>query len=131
MNSGNPDPADELSLIINVKRNQHCHTLEVVSEASAWLKSQLYGANVDFVYTPCTPDNYGGFSMFTVVKFSSQGSKLALELKVAEINHRPYVFADVQQVGNVQERLFPFFADISSHESKQNLLHYVSDFLLI
>lgn len=129
MHSGNPDPADELSLILNIKRDQPQQALKVVSEASRWLKSQLTGANSQFDYTPCEPNNPSGFATFSVLK-EFNGVRLVLDLKVAEVNGKPYVFAEILQIGSLQGRLFPFFADISSHASKQNLLHYIADFLM-
>ncbi len=130
MHSGNPEPADELSLILNIKRNQPNQALEVVSEASRWLKSQLSGVDCQFDYTACEPGNPSAFATFSVLK-ECNGVRLVLDMKVAEVHGKPYVFAEILQIGSMQGRLFPFFADISSHASKQHLLHYIADFLLV
>lgn len=129
MNSGTPDPADELSLILNIKQNNPSTAVDVVSGASRWLKSQLSGAGTEFDYTPCEIDNPSGVSVFSVLK-ETKGIKLLLDLKVAEVNSKPFVFAQIIQIGSNQGNLFPFFADLSTHEAKQNLLHYIADFLM-
>lgn len=129
MNSGSPEPANELWLIIESKRNQMNETLVVVSEASAWLKAQLTGAKVDYSYTPCPANNPSAFGAFSVIR-KYKGKKVALDLKVTEINRKPFVFAEVIQLGDDHGRWFPFFGDIATDEMKQNLLHYISDFLL-
>lgn len=129
MNSGSPEPADDLSLIMNLKRNHTNRAVEVVSQASRWLKAQLAGAGTEFNYTPCEVGNPSTFATFSVMK-EHKGVQLALYLKVAEIHERPFVFAEVLQTSRMHGSLFPFFADISSDEAKQNLLHYISDFLL-
>lgn len=129
MNSGNPEPADDLSLILNLKRNHSNQTVEVVSQASRWLKAQFAGAGIACNYTPCEPGDPSTFATFSVMK-EHKGLQLALYLKVAEIHERPFVFAEIIQTGRLHGSLFPFFADISSPESKQNLLHYISDFVL-
>ncbi|ADE55613.1 hypothetical protein [Coraliomargarita akajimensis] len=130
MNSGSPEPANELSFILNMKREQTSNVIEVVSEASRWIKAQLSGAGVEFAYTPCEADNPSTFATFSVSK--EQGNNLiVLDLKVAEINSKPYVFAQVLQVGAIQGQLFPYFADISSSAAKQSLMHYIADFILL
>lgn len=130
MNSGNPEPADELSLILNLKKNNPNQALDVVSEASRWLKAQLSGASVKFHYTPCEADNPSTFAMFSVSK-DHQGSVVVLDMKVAEINNMPFVFAQVLQVGVRHGQTFPLFANLSATNAKQNLLHYIADFLLV
>lgn len=115
---------------MNMKRSHPNQAVEVVSQASRWLKAQLTGADVDFSYAPCESDDPSTFATFSAAK-DHNGKRLALHLKIAEIHNRPFVFAEVQQVGSAQASLFPFFADLSTDESKQNLLHYISDFLLV
>ncbi|MGB0416238.1 MAG: hypothetical protein ACPGKS_05270 [Coraliomargarita sp.] len=129
MNSGTPEPADDLSLILNLKKSNVDQALDVVSKASRWLKSQLNGIHVDYHYTPCEEGDPSAFAMFSVTK-DHQGAVVVLDMKVAEINGKPFIFAQVLQVGSRHGQLFPFFADISTDESKQNLLHYIADFLL-
>lgn len=129
MRSGSPEPANDLSLIMNMKRNQPGRTVEVVSEASRWLKSQFSGAGVAISYSPCEEGNPSTFATMSVIK-ELNGRKLVLSLKIAEIGDKPFVFAEIIPIGNSQGSLFPFFADLSTDEAKQSLLHYVSDFLL-
>lgn len=130
MNSGNPEPADDLSLILSLKKSNTDQALDVVSDASRWLKAQLNGAKIDYHYTPCSAGDPSTFAMFSVTK-DHQGAVVVLDMKVAEINSKPFIFAQVLQVGSRHGQLFPFFADISTDESKQNLLHYIGDFLLV
>ena len=115
---------------MNLKQSNPGRAVEVVSEASRWLKAQFAGAGIQCHYTPCEADNPSSFATFSVSK-EHKGVQLALYLKVAEIRERPFVFAEVLQTSRMHGSLFPFFADISLDDAKQNLLHYISDFLLI
>lgn len=130
MNSGTPEPADDLSLILNLKKTQSNEALQVVSDASRWLKAQLSGAGAKYHYTPCEADNPSTSAMFSVTK-ELKGTIVVLDLKVAEVNGKPFVFAQVLKVGAQPTHLFPLFTDLSTQDAKQNLLHYIADFLLV
>jgi hypothetical protein len=129
MRSGSPQPIDDLKLLIETKRNAPSQTVEVVSEASRWLKAALQGAGIDFAYASCEAEDHYGFSAFTIIR-SYQGERMALEMKIAEIQDMPYVFAEVRSLGKHGGTLFPFFGDMRSDEGRQLLLHYVADFVL-
>mgnify|MGYP006268224271 CR=1 FL=1 len=128
MRSGDPDPVDDLKLIIETKRHQPAAAVDVVSDAAAWLKAALKGANLAFSYSSCQEEHYG-YAVITLLR-SHRGQPVSLDLKVAEIQDRPYVFAEVRSLGRFGGTMFPFFSDMQSDDSRELLLHYISDFIL-
>jgi len=128
MKSGNPDPASDLYMILETKRNSASDSCRIVSEASGWLKSELKGASIPFQYGACQ-DELWSFSSFHFLR-DGDDEKLSFELKIAEIDRRPYAFIDVHPVGKSQERRFPFFGEINSDSGKRQVLHYIADFIL-
>lgn len=129
MRSGNPDPDNDLKVILESKKSQPSETVEVVSQATRWMKAQLKGANITYNYSACDTEDHYGHAVFSIVR-NHKGNPVALDLKIAEIESRPYAFAEVLHMGRYRSRLFPYFGDISSEEEKTTLLHYVSDFIL-
>jgi|GEM_PF-6267816 len=129
MNSGNPDPANDLFMILETKRNSSLDACHIVSGASAWMKAQLKGAKIGFQYGACQTENQSTFSSFTIHR-STDKQKLSFELKIAEINKVPFAFIDVHPVGKPTERLFPFFGEIGSEKGKSLVLNYIADFLI-
>lgn len=128
MKSGDPKSNDDLRLVMATKRGGMSPTIEIVSEASKWMKAALKGADVPYSYAACEEQHYG-FAVFTLIR-SYRKSMICLELKIAEIGSCPYVFAEVRSLGKVEGKLFPFFGPIHSQEDRDILLHYVSDYLL-
>jgi hypothetical protein len=128
MRSGDPEPVEDLKLIIETKRHQPTSTVDVVSNASAWLKAALKGAGVHFSYSACREEHYG-YAVMTLLR-SHRGHPVSLDLKIAEIQNRPYVFAEVRSLGRFGGTMFPFFSDMQSDDSRELLLHYISDFIL-
>jgi len=110
------------------KRSGSSPTIDIVSEASAWLKAALKGADIHFNYAACEENHYG-FSVFTVIR-RYRKNLMSLELKIAEVRSKPYVFAEVHSLGRVEGTLFPFFGDLQSDDERERLLHYIADFLL-
>ncbi len=129
MLSGDPAPIDDLQLIIETKRHMPTRTLDVVSEASRWLKASLNGAGVKFNYASCEDQDHYGFSACHIAR-SYKGQGVCLELKVAEIRDAPYAFADVRVMGKSDGGLFPFFGDLATQDGRDLLLHYVADFIM-
>ncbi|MEM0966525.1 MAG: hypothetical protein AAGJ81_10295 [Verrucomicrobiota bacterium] len=129
MKSGTPKPSPELNLIVETKRNSASDSCSIVSEAAAWVKSQLMGAKVTFSYGACQNDIHTAFSSFTILRIS-EGRKLSFQLKIAEIDRCPFAFVDVYPVGQPMERGFPFFGEIKSEQGRSLVLNYVADFLL-
>lgn len=128
MRSGDPLPSDDLKLIIETKQHRPNTTVEVVSDATNWLKAALKGADVPYSYSACEQAHYG-YAVITILR--NYGTEpVSLELKVAEIQDRPYVFAEVHSLGRFGGTMFPFFGDLQSDESRTQLLHYVADFML-
>ena len=128
MRSGDPEASEDLKLIIDAKRHHPPNTIEVVSDAARWVKAALKGAGVHYSYSQCEEDHYG-YAVVTVVR-SHRGEPVSLDLKIAEIQDRPYVFAEVRSLGRFGGTMFPFFGDLQSDESRTQLLHYVADFIL-
>ena len=128
MRSGDPDPSQELKLIIETKRHQAPTTIQVVSDAARWVKAALKGADVPFSYSSCDRDHYG-YAVITLLR-SYNGEPVSLDLKIAEIEDLPYVFAEVRSLGRFGGTMFPFFGDLHSEDSRRLLLHYISDFVL-
>lgn len=128
MKSGNPEPSSDLFMILETKRNNGSNSSQIVSEASAWMKSELKGAKVQFQYGACQNELWT-FSSFTFHR-NGDNEKLSFELKVAEIDEVPYAFIDVHPVGKPHDRRFPFFGEIGSEDGKKKVLHYIADFIL-
>ncbi|MBK1880480.1 hypothetical protein JIN87_26575 [Pelagicoccus mobilis] len=122
------EPANDLSLIVKMKASGNGHSVKVVSDTVNWLLAQLLDAGVEASSTPCQIGVSGVFSTIAVAK-DYQGSKYTLTLKIAAIRGNPYVSSEVSDWGNCHHSHFPFYGDVSSDEEKQNLLHYISDFL--
>jgi hypothetical protein len=128
MKSGNPDPDSDLFMILETKRNSSSDSCRIVSEASAWLKSELKGGGVSYQYGACQDDLWT-FSSFHFLR-DGDDEKLSFELKVAEIDKTPFAFIDVHPVGRPQDRRFPFFGEIATESGKRKVLHYIADFIL-
>lgn len=129
MKSGKPDPLYDLKFIIDRKRSTPSQTCEVVSKAAAWLKAQLAGCNIMFQYGACDYEDHYGYSVFIIGR-KSRGNRIILELKVAEIDARPFLFAEVRSLGHSNGSLFPYFGEISTEEGRNLFLHYISDYIL-
>lgn len=128
MKSGDPKPNDDLKVVMDAKRGGPSSTVDVVSEASGWLKSALKGAGVYYNYASCEEDRYG-FSAFTIIRFY-QKIPTTLDIKIAEINERPYVFAEVRSLGKFEGTLFPLFVNLKDESDREILLHFIADFVL-
>lgn len=129
MKSGKPEPSCELDLLIKKKENQPSLTVEVVSEASRWIKSELAGAGIAYHYAACDNFDHYGFSVFTIIR-EHRTANLSLEIKVAEIGGVPYFFTNVRELGHGHSSLFPFSGEMGSEAGRQSLLEYLSDFIL-
>ena len=129
MKSGDPEPNDDLKLVIAEKKNAPSETVDVVSAASRWLKSALKGAEVSFNYSSCEEEDHYGFSAFTIIR-SYRGQPTSLDLKIAEIRSQPYIFAEVRSLGKLEGTLFPFFGNLQSDNDRDLLMHYIADFVM-
>lgn len=129
MKSGDPAPKDDLKLLIERKRNQAGLTMDVVSEASNWLKAQLKGAGVSFHYAACEAEDHYGFAVMVISRWKNN-STYFLELRLAEIGEQPFLFAEVRAIGKTDASLFPYFGEIHSEEGRNLAMHYIADFLL-
>ncbi len=129
MKSGTPDPDDDLKLILKTKENSPSRTCEIVSEATRWLKAQLNGCEVPYQYAACEEQAHYGHAVFFITRKVDK-ARMSLELKVAEIEDVPHVFADVHVLGNLDGRLFPYFGEVGSQEGQSRVLHYIADFIL-
>jgi hypothetical protein len=129
MKSGSPDPISDLKLIIDTKLNMASRTCEVVSDATRWLKAQLHGCGVQYHYAACEEKEHYGHAVF-IISRKHGTNRMALEMKVAEIQDVPYVFADVHVLGKMGGRQFPYFGEVGSEEGQERVLHYIADFFL-
>lgn len=129
MKSGDPEPIDELALVMASKRGSAPAAVAIVSEASRWLKSALKGANIAFNYASSEQKRHYGFSAFTIVR-KYQGQLTVLDMKIAEIRGAPYVFAEMRTLGKLEGTLFPFFGNLSSDDDRELLLHYIADYVI-
>lgn len=129
MKSGTPDPIDALQIIIDTKRHMPSLAVEVISDSTRWLKAALDGAGVSYGYASCKEGEPYGYAAFTITRHYRSESVI-LELKVAEINGMPYVFAKVRTTGSCPDTLFPYFGNLRSDEQRDSLLHYIADFVV-
>jgi hypothetical protein len=129
MKSGDPEPIDDLSLVLAAKRSAPSRTLDVVSKSSKWLKAALKGAGVTFSYSSCESEDHYGFAAITIVR-KYRGQPASLDIKIAEIRDRAHVFAEVRSLGKYEGTLFPFFGDLESDSERELLLHYIADFVI-
>jgi hypothetical protein len=129
MKSGEPESIDDLKIVLSTKENSPTSTLEVVTEATRWLKAALKGAGVTYSYASCEEQDHYGFAAFTIIR-GYRGELVCLDLRVAEVADRPYAYAEVRSLGKTAGKLFPFFGMIETEEQREPLLHYIADFLL-
>lgn len=129
MKSGTPKATFGLKNIIGLKAASPARAVDVVSEASAWLKSALGGAEVPYDYSPVEENDHFGFSAFTILR-TYRGERVNLDIKVSEIKGTPYVAAEVHTLGRLSASLFPFYGEIATEPEQELLLHYIADFLL-
>ncbi|MBC2606874.1 hypothetical protein [Pelagicoccus albus] len=129
MKSGDPEPKDDLLLVMAAKQSSPSRTLDVVSKSSNWLKSVLKGANVPFSYSSCEKEDHYGYAAVTIVR-NYRGQPACLDIKIAEIRDRAYIFAEVRSLGKFEGTMFPFFGDLESDNERDLLLHYIADFVL-
>jgi hypothetical protein len=95
--------------------------------ASRWLKSELKGADIEFTYLSCDDKLHYGYSVFLVNKSSLARSR-KLSIKIAEINETPQAFCEIGIDG--ETNTFPLITDLESSRGRQQLLHYITDFVL-
>lgn len=129
MRSGDPDPIDDLKLLLDTKRHAPTRTVDVVSSAARWLKAALKGADIAFNYSSCAEGDHFGFAAFTLIR-TYRDQPVSLDLKIAEVRETPYFFAEVRVLGKIEGTLFPFFGDLRSDDSRELLLHYIADFVI-
>ena len=129
MKSGNPHAADQLALIISQKQNTPSRTCEIVSEAAVWLKAELTGAGVKYLYGACEENEHYGYANFLLNRHY-EGIPIMMEIKIAEIENKPFVFADVRSSGRHSGMGFPFFSSLAPESGQELFLHYLSDFIL-
>ena len=129
MKSGDPDPIDDLSLVIASKRGSASRTLEIVSDSARWLKAALKGAGITFNYSSCEKEDHYAFAALTVIR-NYHGQPASLDLKIAEIRGCPYVFAEVRSLGKLEGTMFPFFGNLQSDDERDLLMHYIADFVM-
>jgi hypothetical protein len=129
MKSGTPDPISDLKLIMETKRSMESRTCEVVSNATRWLKAQLSGCQITYQYAACEEEAHYGHAVFIITRVCGN-SRMSLELKVAEIQDIPYVFADVHVLGKAGGHQFPYFGEVGTSEGRDRVLHYIADFIL-
>ncbi|MEZ5277785.1 MAG: hypothetical protein R3F07_15495 [Opitutaceae bacterium] len=129
MYSGDPEPANDLKLVINKKRDHPGLNCEVVSQASRWLKSELKGADIEFTYLSCDERSHYGYSMF-LVNQSSHGHRMTLSIKIAEINEAAQAFCEIRVDDEKKTSAFPLITGIADDKGRQLLMHYIADFVL-
>lgn len=129
MKSGQPEPIDDLQLIIDTKRHMPHQAVDVISDATRWLKAALGGAGITYSYASCEEGEPYGYAVFTIMR-RYRSELMILELKVAEINGLPHVFAKVRTTGTNPDTLFPYFGNLRSDEQRESLLHYIADFIV-
>lgn len=129
MHSGNPDPANDLRLILEKKRSQPGLNCEIVSEASRWLQSELKGAEIDYTYLSCDDHLHYGYSLFLVNR-TVASHQMTLSIKIAEIDEQPHVACDIRVSGATGYNAFPLYTQVTTHEGQQLLLAYIADFVL-
>lgn len=123
------EPIEDLSLVIAAKQSVPSRTLEVVSKSTQWLKAALKGAGIAFSYSSCEAEDHYGFAAITVIR-KYHGQPACLDIKIAEVRDRPYVFAEVRSLGKFEGTMFPFFCDLYSDDESDLLLHYIADFVI-
>jgi len=129
MKSGDPEPNDDLKHVIAAKQSVPSRTVDIVSEASRWLKAALKGANVSFSYSSCEEEDHYGFAAFTIIR-AYKGMPTSLDLRIAEIRDQPHIFAEVRALGKLEGTMFPFFGNLQSDDDRDLLMHYIADFVM-
>lgn len=129
MKSGDPEPINDLLHVMAAKQSSPSRTLDVVSKSSQWLKAALKGAGVAFSYSSCEDEDHYGFAAITIVQ-NYLGQPACLDIKIAEIRDRPFIFAEVRSLGKFEGTMFPFFGDLYSDDERDLLLHYIADFVI-
>ncbi len=129
MRSGDPEPIDDLLLVMAEKQSSPSRTLDVVSKSTEWLKAALKGANVTFSYSSCEEENHYGYAAISIVR-KYNGEPACLDIKIAEIRDCAYIFAEVRSLGKFEGTMFPFFGNLKSDDERDLLLHYIADFVI-
>ena len=129
MFSGDPNPAQDLEMILQAKRAQPGLNCEVVCDAARWIKAQLKGARVPFTYFSCDDKNYYGYSVF-FIQITGEARHSSLEIKLLEIDGRAHAFCKVKVISGKGEDVFTYFTEISGEDGRRILLAYTADFLL-
>ncbi|MBD5781729.1 hypothetical protein IEN85_19670 [Pelagicoccus sp. NFK12] len=129
MKSGDPEPIDDLLLVMAAKQSSPSRTLEVVSKSAQWLKAALKGAGVTFSYSSCEEENHYGYAAISIVR-KYRGQPACLDIKIAEIRDAAYIFAEVRSLGKFEGTMFPFFGNLQSDDERDLLLHYIADFVI-
>ncbi len=129
MFSGNPDPAQDLFLLLQKKRSQPHINCEVVSDSARWLKSQLKGAGIAFTYLSCDQQDFYGYAVF-LISLSQETLHSTLEVRIIEIDERAHAFCQIKVVATTGGDAFSYFTEIADEKGRQALMAYMADFLL-
>lgn len=119
---------ETLKFLLQSKAGNQDAARDVVQQAVTWLQIQLQNADVPYHYSD-GGSGHGVFGYFQI-KALLKDTAITLHVKVAEINGKPYAFADIRMRGQQDRLLFPFFGDISGEDGRMTVLHYICDFLL-
>jgi len=129
MKSGEAVANEDLKVVIDTKRSSSPQAVDVVSQATRWLKGALSGAGVTYSYAACERAEHYAYAAFSILR-TYRDQRVILDIKVAEINAMPYVFVEVHTTGKTPGTLFPYFGNLRSDDDRNVFLHYLADFIL-
>jgi hypothetical protein len=124
-----PTPTDALHVLIEKKRHYPSVTCDVVAPTTEWIKALLKEAGISFNFSECEQHDHYGFSTFYLQRWTGNGY-LTLQVKVTEIDGKPFVFAALHKMGDIGHSGFPFFQCVDEENGRDLLLNYIADFLL-
>jgi hypothetical protein len=119
---------ETLKFLLQAKKADLETPQEVVREAVQWMQTQLDNAEISHLYS----DGGSGLGAYGHFQVNSplKDTAVILSVKIAEIDGKPYAFAEVRVRGQHEMILFPFFGEIGTSDGKLKILHYIADFIL-
>ncbi|WP_269525020.1 hypothetical protein [Coraliomargarita parva] len=117
-----------LKALLEVKQSAPHISSQVVNRLTEWLCSELDAAEIEH-HRHDSRSDYFSYSRISLYR-SLHGIQVALEIKIAEIDQVPQVFANVRLIGHQYKPMFPYFSELKSDKDKEKLLHYIVDFIL-
>jgi hypothetical protein len=117
-----------LTSILREKQNTRDAHSHVHQALGRWLSEELKAAEEDNQLFDCETKFYG-YSRVTLQR-NLHGVQVSLDIKIGDIEGKPFYFADVRLIGQYYRPMLPATGALITDGDKARLLAYIADFIL-